>query len=80
MKILFLISLCVFLSSCVRAIYVVESSTVLENESAGEWPDFEKTMLKKLKKEGPAFYEKGDSSLRRKRALNNINGELIRHE
>jgi hypothetical protein len=62
--------------ACVPKIYVIDKQTVLEEEAAGEWPQFEKQFLNQAKAMGPTpFYQVAPSPAREK-IYNVLNDEL----
>ncbi len=80
MKNLFLrATLCSFLAlaSCAPNIYVQDRHTILEDEAAGEWPDFEKDLVTKSKESGPTAFQKLPANEKKKRLYNVLNGELV---
>ena len=70
-----LTALC-FMMSCAPKVYIIDQHTIMEKESAGEWPEFEKEMSKKQSKMGPIFFQKDLKNKKKKRALNVLNGEM----
>lgn len=62
---------------CSPRILLVDRHTVLEDEAAGEWPDFEKKMLDQLKTKSPTAYRKVESSESRKKLFHVLNGEWV---
>ncbi|MBI3535573.1 MAG: hypothetical protein HY072_08845 [Deltaproteobacteria bacterium] len=75
---LFLLVSLLFLS-CSLKIYVPDRHTIMEDEAAGEWPDFEKEILDKSKAQGPMAFQKTEINLAKKRLYNILNGELASH-
>lgn len=65
-------------SSCTAKIYVQDRHTIMEEEAAGEWPDFEREIVDKSKEEGPTALQKTDISEKKKRLYNVLNGEMTR--
>jgi len=71
-SVLLLLGLC----SCSPKIYLVDRHTVLEEEAAGEWPDFEKDLLQKSAEFGPVQYPKTPITEEQKRLYRVLNSEL----
>ena len=63
-------------NACTAKIYVQDRHTIMEEEAAGEWPDFEKEIVDKSKEEGPTALQKTDISEKKKRLYNVLNGEM----
>lgn len=64
-------------SSCATIkIYMVDRQTVLEDEAAGEWPDFEKEILQKSEASGATPFPVVAENSSRSRLFNVLNGEL----
>ena len=63
-------------SSCAIKIYLVDRQTVLEDEAAGEWPEFEKEILRKTESSSPTPFPVVAQSSRKARMFNVLNGEL----
>ena len=53
-KLLFF-SIC-FIIACSPKVYVIDRQTVLHESAAGEWPEFEKTLVNKVKPKGPVTF------------------------
>jgi hypothetical protein len=64
------------LPACTPKIYVIDRQTVLEEEAAGHWPQFEKDLVTKARAEGPTPLLKTPFNTRREKLLNVLNGEL----
>ncbi len=51
------IALFLFLSlfnlHCAPKVYIIDRQTVLQEQAAGDWPDFEESLLQSLKKKNP---------------------------
>jgi hypothetical protein len=62
-------------TACTAKVYVIDRHTVMEDEAAGEWPDFEKEILNKSKQMGPTSFQKVPINARKKRLYNVLNGE-----
>lgn len=41
------------LTACVPKIYVIDRQTVLEDEAAGEWPQFEQRLIRQTQEKTP---------------------------
>src|SRR5437868_5580702 len=65
-------------SGCSPKIYLVDRQTVLEEEAAGEWPEFEKDLLEKSKSERPSLLPKTTTSTKDNRPYHVLNGEVVR--
>ena len=66
-----------FLGACAPKVYVIDRQTILEDEAAGEWPDFEREILKKSKAHGPTPFSKVPMSKKRESLYNVLNGSLV---
>lgn len=64
------------LTSCSPKIYLIDRQTVLEDEAAGEWPELEKELFKKLKAQGPTPFAKIETSTKKDQLYRVLNGEL----
>lgn len=64
------------LGACAPQIYVVDRHTVLEEEAAGEWPDFERNALERSTQSGPIPFRKTPAGPKKKRLYNTLNGEM----
>jgi hypothetical protein len=66
-------------SSCSPKVYLVDRQTVLEEEAAGEWPEFERALLDRSVSEGPVEFPKASTAAsgRRARLYNLLNGEVV---
>ena len=75
----YLIPFVAFLLSvgCSPKIYMVDRQTVLEDEAAGEWPQFEKEILNKSNAKGPTAFQKPEETEKKRRLFNVLNGEMI---
>ena len=65
------------LLSCAPKIYVVDRQSVFEQESAGEWPQFEKEVLGTSVAEGPTPFAKVPLTEKKARLYKVLNGELV---
>jgi hypothetical protein len=64
-------------AGCSPKIYLHDRHTIMEEESAGEWPDFEKELLKSATQKSPTAFQKTELSNQKKRLFNVLNGELL---
>lgn len=76
----FSFSLNLLLGACSPKVYVIDRQTVLEEEAAGEWPEFEKSLLEQAADYQPTPFPKTAISQGRNRLYNVINGQLVRGE
>ncbi|MGK5083390.1 hypothetical protein WDW37_08785 [Bdellovibrionota bacterium FG-1] len=67
------------LVSCAPKIYLNDRHTIMEEEAAGEWPEFEKEALEKSKESGPVAFQKTEMNARKKRLYQVLNGESVTH-
>ncbi len=75
MKFSFIIFSGFLLTSCSPKIYVIDQPTIMEMESAGSWPDFEKQLFSAETQPGPVPYPKEKLSLEKKKNLSTLIGE-----
>lgn len=79
-SILFSIQICISISicSCAPKVYIIDRQTVLQEQAAGEWPKFEKTLLPKVKHKKPINFSKSSESENKKdqRLYRVLNGEM----
>jgi hypothetical protein len=66
----------VSLAACSPKFYLNDRQTVLEEEAAGEWPDFEKALLERSKATGPTPFVKTENSTKRNKLYQVLNGEM----
>ena len=80
MRLAFFVSLVLISTGCitVKAPTLIDRSTVMESEAAGDWPSFEKEFLDKGPHSGPIPFPKEASSKRKRRIYSILNGDLIR--
>lgn len=78
MKSLFFIAIAASLAiaACSPKFYLVDRQTVLEDEAAGEWPDFEKQIIQGSLASEPTPFPTVAESAREARLYNILNGEL----
>lgn len=62
---------------CAPKIFLVDRQTVLEDEAAGEWPNFEKELLERAKTSGATPIEKPPESKKKARVYKLLNGDLV---
>jgi hypothetical protein len=62
---------------CAPKFYIVDRQTVLEDEAAGEWPQFEKEIVAKSSAQGPTAFQKPDETEKKRRLFNVLNGEMV---
>ena len=65
------------LIACAPKIYIIDRQTVLEQEAAGEWPQFEKEIVAKSLADGPTPFPKVPVTTAQKRLYEVLNGELV---
>lgn len=61
MKIAFLVLL-LLSTACTPKVYVIDRQTVLQEQAAGEWPEFDKTLLPQVKKKDPTNFSTSSTS------------------
>lgn len=64
-------------AACTPKVYVIDRQTVLEEEAAGHWPQFEKDVLAGAKTAGPTPFPKIPPGSRRARLYNVLNGQVV---
>ena len=62
---------------CAPKIYVIDRQSVFEQESAGEWPQFESELTKKSIATGPEPFAQVPLSQKKARLFKVLNGELV---
>jgi hypothetical protein len=62
---------------CTPKVYVIDRQTVLEDEAAGEWPQFEKDLLPKSAARSPTPFSKTKTTAHKAKLYNILNGELV---
>ena len=62
---------------CTPKIYVVDRQTVLEDEAAGEWPEFEKELISKSAMRSPTPFSKTKTTTHKANLYNILNGEMV---
>lgn len=63
-------------SSCAIKVFLVDRQTVLEDEAAGDWPEFEKEILQKSEASCPTPFPVVAENSRKSRLFNVLNSEL----
>jgi hypothetical protein len=63
-------------AACSPKVYLIDRQTILEEEAAGEWPDFQKELLEKTKSDGPTPFVKTQNNAEKNRLYHVLNGEL----
>lgn len=64
-------------SGCIPKIYVIDRQTVLEDEAAGEWPQFEHKLAPQTQEKTPTAFEKVRETQRKHRQLRVLNGAVV---
>lgn len=64
-------------AGCAPTIHVVDRHTVLEDEAAGEWPDFEKQLKTGSTQPLPVPFSKSAVNARKKRLYNVLDAEFV---
>lgn len=67
-------------TSCAVKIIKVDQQTVMEEEAAGEWPEFEKEIIHRTQASAPAPFPTVAASSRKTRLFNVLNGEMAAQE
>jgi hypothetical protein len=62
---------------CTPKVYVIDRQTVLEDEAAGEWPQFEKDLSPKSAARSPTPFSKTKTTAHKAKLYNILNGELV---
>lgn len=75
-KFLMAFSLFGLLSACAPKVYVVDRQTILEDEAAGRWPQFEKEVIDGAKAKGPTPFAQVPRGARKARLYNVLNGPI----
>jgi hypothetical protein len=65
------------LAACAPKVYVIDRQTVLEQESAGEWPEFEKDLYAKTPQSTATPLTSTKVSAAHARLYNVLDGELV---
>ncbi len=63
---------------CTPKVYVIDRQTVLQEEAAGEWPEFEKSLVPLVKHKDPIRFSQSPAteSDKSKRLYRVLNGEM----
>lgn len=72
LTVLWLLPACTF-----KAPDVIDRHTLMEEEAAGEWPNFERELLDKSTQMGPTAFRKVEPTSKEKRLYNVLNGEPV---
>lgn len=62
-------------TGCSPKFYIIDRHTLMEDEAAGEWPEYEKEFLKNAPQSGPTAFQKVEQSAKKKRLYNTLHGE-----
>lgn len=71
-----LILISALITSCVPDVYIIDRHTVMEEEAAGDWPEFDKIFYQNVKTAGPTGFPEEPETKRKKRVKTVLNGEL----
>lgn len=63
-------------TACAPKIYVIDRQTVLEDEAAGHWPEFDKEVVNGAKAAGPTPFPKVPPNARRNKLYSILSGPL----
>ena len=63
-------------SACAIKAVIPDRHTVMEDEAAGEWPEFERELLEKTKESAPTAFQKVGVNSEKQRLYSVLNGEL----
>lgn len=74
-KVAFLITLSALLPACVPTLVVIDRTTLIEEESAGDWPDLEKSAQQKAVDFRPVVLPPGSTEKRKERAYQVMDGD-----
>jgi hypothetical protein len=64
-------------TGCAPTIHVVDRHTILEDEAAGEWPDFDKQLRSASTEPLPVPFPKTAVNAKRKRLYNVLDAEFV---
>lgn len=67
----------VLFGACSPKVYVIDRQTVLEEEAAGEWPDFESQTMKHSETATPVPLAKTPVTESKKRLYRVLNGDVV---
>ena len=65
------------LTACSPKIYVIDRHTIMEEEAAGEWPEFEKELLNRSQAQGPTPFAEIADGAEKSRLYNVLNSEMV---
>ena len=65
------------LTACIPKIYVIDRQTVLEDEAAGEWPEFERRLLPAGEAMVPSALPATTDHGRKERTTRLLNGNVV---
>ncbi len=68
---------CWFFTACTPKIYLMDRHTILEDEAAGEWPDFDAKVHGQAADKGPVPFSKIPPGQSEERLYNVLNGEMV---
>ncbi len=72
-----LAALLLSLVACSPKVYVIDRTTVLEEEAAGAWPDLESKWKKSQVKKAPQAFHSNDSSAKQKRLTRVLESDRV---
>ncbi len=75
MKLISILLLSLWTMACSPKIYVIDQHSIMEMESAGEWPEFEKQNEQNVTLLGPTPYAKEILSNQKQKKLGTLLGE-----
>ena len=76
-RLAFFLGLILVLAGCIPKIYVIDRQTVLEDEAAGEWPEFESRLLGPGQARTPTPSARTRESERKARISRVLNGDVV---
>lgn len=59
---IFLMGINIFLLSCSPKVYIIDRQTLLYEQAAGEWPEFEKSLLPKVIHKNPVRFSQSPAN------------------
>ncbi len=69
-----------FCSGCAPTVYVVDRHTIMEEEAAGEWPEFDREVAGALVELGPTPLKNDQDQALSDRNRKILNGEMTAHK
>jgi hypothetical protein len=66
-----------FFVSCTAKVYVNDRHTILEEEAAGEWPEFDKRAISQSLQSAPTAFRKVETNQKKRRLYQILNGEMV---